>query len=92
MNESKEDKFDKYFELALMTCYFFIPFFGLKSVLKNYLREDSLSLIYLFLLLFIAGNIMVSLIFILNDKNLKTKSIWTGGLLAVMIILNYLVI
>jgi len=91
MNESKEDKFDKYFELALMTCYFFIPFFGLKSVLKNYLREDSLSLLYILLLLFISGNIMVCLIFILNDKSLKTKSIWTVGLLALLIILNYLV-
>jgi hypothetical protein len=91
MNESKEDKFEKYFELALMACYFFIPFFGLKSVLKNYLQKDSLSIIYILLLFFIGGNIMTCLIFILNDKSLKTKSIWTVGLLVIIITLNYLV-
>ena len=89
--ESKDDKFNKYFEVALMACYFFIPFFGLKSVLKNYLRDDSLSFIYLLLLFFIGGNIMTCLIFILNDKSVKTKSIWAAGLLVVVIILNYLV-
>jgi len=91
MSESKDDKFEKYFELALMTCNFFIPFFGFKSVLKNYLRVDSLSIVYILLLFFIGGNIMTCLIFILNDKSLKTKAIWTGGLLAFVIILNYLV-
>jgi hypothetical protein len=91
MNKSKDDKFEKYFELALMACYFFIPFFGLKSVLKTYLQEDSLSIMYILLLFFIGGNIMTCLIFILNDKSLKTKSIWTVGLLVIVLMLNYLV-
>ena len=91
MDESEHNKFEKYFELALMTCYFFIPFFGLKSVLKNYLDKDNLSIMYILLLVFIGGNIMTCLIFILNDKTLKTKSIWTAGLLLIVLILNYLV-
>jgi hypothetical protein len=91
MSESKDKKSNKYFELALMISYFFIPFFGLKSVLKTYLREDALPFAYFLLLLFIGGNIMTCLIFILNDKSLRTKSFWTAGLLMVVLVLNYVV-
>lgn len=90
MDESKDKKFDKYFEIALMACYFLIPFFGFKMALKNYLQEDDLSIFYLLLLLFIGGNIMSCMIFVLNEKNLKIKSMWTVILLVAMITLNVL--
>jgi hypothetical protein len=92
MDESEGKKFDnKYLEIALMLCYFLIPFYGLQRTLKNYLQEPDLSFGYILLLMFIGGNIMTCMIFILNDKSLKTKAIWTGGLLLSVLILNFIV-
>lgn len=92
MDGSEKNKYEnKYLEVALMLSYFLIPFFGLRMALKNYLQEGTLSFSYILLLLFVSGNIMTSLIFILNDKTLMTKSIWTVGLLLLMVGLNFVV-
>lgn len=92
MDGSENNKYEnKYLEVALMLCYFLIPFFGLRMALKNYLQEDNLSFSYILLLLFVSGNIMTSLIFILNDKTLKTKSMWTAGLFLIIVGLNFVV-
>ena len=92
MNEPDDNKYEnKYLEVVLMLCYFLIPFFGLHMALRDYLDVDDLSWMYLVLLLFIGGNIMVCLIFILNDKKLITKVYWTIGLLALIVIFNLVV-
>ena len=92
MQESKEKYENKYWEIALMISYFLIPFVGLQLPLRYYLQVDELGIGYLVLLLFIGGNIMKSMIFILNDKTLKTKSIWAAGLLLIIILINLLTI
>jgi hypothetical protein len=87
--DPKDKRYEnKYLELALMLCYFLIPFIGLQRPLKHYLEVDELPFGYLLLLLFVGGNIMTSFIFILNDKNLTTKSLWTVGLLVIVVIVN----
>ncbi len=90
MNESKDKKFDnKFLEIALMVCYFLIPFYGLQRALKNFLGEDDLSFWYIIVLVFISGNITTLMILILNEKTLKSKAIWTVGLLLGMLIINF---
>lgn len=92
MDGSENKKYEnKYLEVALMLCYFLIPFFGLRMALKNYLQEGNLSFSYILLLFFVSGNIMTSLIFILNDKTVRTKSMWTIGLLLIMVAVNVVV-
>jgi hypothetical protein len=89
MNQPEEKKFDnKYLEVALMVAYFLIPFFGLQQPLRHYLEVKELSAMYILLLLFVGGNIMTCMIFILNDRNLRTKALWTAGLLAVVVAVN----
>jgi len=90
--DPKDKRYEnKYWELALMACYFLIPFIGLQGPLKSFLDVDELRFRYLLLLLFVGGNIMTSFIFILNDKNLKTKSLWTVILVAVVVVINFIV-
>jgi hypothetical protein len=90
--DPKDKRYEnKYWELALMLCYFLIPFVGLQRPLRHYLEANELQFGYVLLLLFIGGNIMTSFIFILNDKNLKTKSLWTVGLLLIVVIVNVIV-
>lgn len=92
MEESKDKKYgNKYLEVALMISYFLIPFVGLQRPLRHYLEAEELRLGYIVLLLFIGGNIMTSMIFILNDKNFKTKLLWMTGLLLIIVGVNLLV-
>lgn len=90
--DPKDKRYEnKYWELTLMVCYFLIPFIGLQRPLKSFLDADELRIRYLLLLLFVGGNIMTSFIFILNDKNLKTKTLWTAALVAVIVLVNLIV-
>lgn len=92
MDESKDKKYgNKYLEVALMISYFLIPFVGLQGPLRHYLEVEELRLGYILLLLFIGGNIMTSMIFILNDKNFKVKLLWMTGLLTIVIAVNILI-
>jgi hypothetical protein len=92
MNESENQKFEnKYIEVALMLGYFIIPFYGLQQPLRNYLEIEKLSVMYILLLVFVAGNIMTCMIFILNDRTLKLKALWTAGLLLIVVGINFLV-
>jgi hypothetical protein len=91
MNESDDKKFEnKYLEVAIMLCYFLIPFVGLQWPLRHYLQVEELSAMYLLLLAFIGGNIMTCLIFIMNDKTVITKLLWTAGLLIIIVLMNLL--
>lgn len=91
MNETDDKKFEnKYLEVAIMLCYFLIPFVGLQKPLRHYLHVAELSIMYLLLLAFIGGNIMTSLIFIMNDKTIGTKLLWTAGLLVTIVAINFL--
>jgi hypothetical protein len=83
---------NKYLEVALILANFFIPFVGLLIALKNYLGGAGLSISYFLLLAFIGGNIMTWLIFILDGKKVMTKSLWTGGILLAVLIINFLVV
>jgi hypothetical protein len=74
-----------------MFCYFWIPFFGMQRALKTYTETDDLPIMSILLLLFISGNIVTWMILLLDGKTIKTKSLWTVGILFVMIILNFLV-
>ena len=91
MDESKDNKFRTYWDVTLMLCYFWIPFFGLKAALKKYTATDDLPFLSILLLLFISGNIVTWMILLFNDKTLLAKSLWTVGLLVTMIVLNFLV-
>jgi hypothetical protein len=92
MNESENQKFEnKYVEVALMLAYFTIPFYGLQQPLRDYLEIQELSVMYILLLVFVAGNIMTCMIFILNDRTLKVKALWTAGLLLIVVGINFLV-
>jgi hypothetical protein len=92
MDESKDKKYgNKYLEVALMISYFLIPFVGLQMPLRHYLEVEELRLGYILLLLFIGGNIMTSMIFILNDKNFKVKLLWMTGLFTIVIAVNIFV-
>lgn len=92
MNQPEEKKFEnKYLEVALMVAYFIIPFYGLQQPLREYLDVRELSAMYILLLLFVGGNIMTCMIFILNDRSVRTKVLWTIGLLAVVVAVNLMV-
>lgn len=92
MDEPTEKKFtSKYIEIALMASHFVIPFFGLQMAIKNYLRVDHISTSYFFLLLFIGGNIMTWLIFLLDGRSLKVKLVWTAVLIMMVAVINVLV-
>jgi hypothetical protein len=90
MDESKRNKFETYWDVTLMLCYFWIPFLGMRGALKKYTSTDDLPFMTILLLLFISGNILTWMILLLNDKTLLTKSLWTVVLLFTMIILNLL--
>ena len=92
MNQPEEKQFEnKYLEVALMVAYFLIPFYGLQQPLRHYLEVRELSAMYILLLIFVGGNIMTCMIFILNDRSLRTKALWTTGLLAVVVAVNLIV-
>lgn len=92
MNQPEDKKFEnKYLEIALIIAYFLIPFVGLHQPLRHYLEVKELSAMYILLLLFVGGNIMTCMIFILNDRNLRTKALWTTGLLAVVVAVNLII-
>lgn len=91
MDESKRNKFETYWDVTLMFCYFWIPFFGMKRALKAYTATDDLPFLAILLLLFVSGNILTWMIIWLNDKSLLAKSLWTAGLLVTMIVLNFFV-
>ena len=91
MDESKHNKFETYWDVTLMLCYFWIPFFGMQRALKKYTATDDLPFMSILLLLFISGNIVTWMILWLNDKTLLAKSLWTVVLLFTMIVLNFLV-
>ena len=42
MDESKHNKFETYWDVTLMLCYFWIPFFGMQRALKKYTETDDL--------------------------------------------------
>ena len=90
--EKKNDNRYKYLEVILILSNFLIPFVGLLVALRNYLGENSLSMSYFLVLAFVGGNIMTWLIFILDGKKLTTKSLWTVGILVVVLIINFLVL
>jgi hypothetical protein len=89
MNQPEEKKFEnKYVEVALMIAYFLIPFYGLQQPLRHYMDVKELSAMYILLLMFVGGNIMTCMIFILNDRSVITKALWAGGLLTIIVIVN----
>ncbi|WP_276370969.1 hypothetical protein [Chryseolinea sp. H1M3-3] len=92
MNESKDNKHDnKYLEVALILCNFIIPFVGLQYAFKKYLGGSDLSFSSTFLLVFIAGNIMTWMIFLLDGKALKIKLMWGALLIIAMVLVNFFV-
>jgi hypothetical protein len=92
MNQPEEKKFEnKYVEVALMIAYFLIPFYGLQQPLRHYLDVNELSAMYILLLMFVGGNIMTCMIFILNDRSVITKALWTSGLLMITVIVNVVI-
>ena len=92
MAESNENKYEnKYIEVILMISNFLIPFVGLQMALKDYLNDDDLSFWYILLLILIGGNVMTVMIFLLNDKTLIAKGIWTAILLIVIVGINFIV-
>jgi hypothetical protein len=92
MDQPEEKKFEnKYVEVALMVAYFLIPFLGLQQPLRQYLEVEKLSAMYILLLVFVGGNIMTCMIFILNDRNVGTKALWTTGLLVIIVAVNLII-
>lgn len=92
MDQPEDKKFEnKYVEVALMVAYFLIPFYGLQQPLRQYLEVNELSAMYILLLIFVGGNIMTCMIFILNDRTVGTKALWTTGLLVIIVLVNLIV-
>lgn len=92
MNQPEEKNFEnKFVEVALMVAYFLIPFYGLQQPLRHYLEVDKLPAMYILLLIFVGGNIMTCMIFILNDRSVRIKALWTAGLLMIIVVVNLLV-
>ncbi len=92
MNESKDKKHEnKYLEVALILGNFIVPFIGLQLALKKYLGTSDLSFSFTFLLVFIAGNVMTWMIFLLDGKALKIKLMWGAILIAAMVLINFFV-
>ena len=91
MDDQKHSKFETYWDVTLMLCYFWIPFIGMQRALRKYTETDDLPFMSILLLLFISGNIVTWMILFLNEKKLLTKSLWTVALLLTMIVLNLLV-
>jgi small-conductance mechanosensitive channel len=92
MAESNDNKYEnKYIEVVLMISNFLIPLVGLQMALKDYLQEESLSFWYILLLMLVGGNVMTAMIFLLNDKTLIAKGIWTAVLLIVIVGVNFIV-
>lgn len=90
MNESPDNKFEKYWDTTLMLCYFWIPFFGMYRALKTYTDADHLPIMSIVLILFISGNIVTWMILWLDEKSLFAKSMWTVALIVMMVVLNVL--
>jgi hypothetical protein len=92
MAESNDNKYEnKYVEVLLMVSNFLIPLFGLQMALKDYLNVDDLSFWYILLLILVGGNVMTAMIFLLNDKTVIAKGIWTAALLIVIVGINFIV-
>ena len=45
----------------------------------------------LLLLVFIGGNIMTCMIFMMNQRSIKTKLLWTAGLLVLIVVMNLII-
>jgi len=90
MEDSKNKKYgNKYIEIILMTSNFCIAFFGLQMALKNFLNTEDLRIRYMVLLLFISGNILTCMIFLLDTKSIWVKWVWTLLLIVAMVLINF---
>jgi hypothetical protein len=88
MANTNEEQKQNTIGIVILTFYFFIPFYGLRIVLENYLKVERLEVGYVGLLGLISG-----LIVALNLSVLKTVKVRIIGLviiLFVVIIINLL--
>jgi hypothetical protein len=63
----------------------------MQSALKTYTATDDLPIMSIILILFISGNIVTWMIFLMDKKSMLAKSLWTAGLILVMVVLNLIV-
>ena len=86
----KNDQKTNNWDIALLATYFFIPFYGLRIALENYLMEDDLGIEYTMLLGLVSAISVTIYLTILRTKSLKTKVIGLGTTLLLVIIVNIL--
>lgn len=79
----------KFLEVALMLCYFIIPFVGLSIAITQFRAGRSLPIIYWIVLFFFAGNMMSWMILLLDGKSIKVKSWCVFGLLVAVLVINF---
>ena len=86
----KSNQKTNYWDIALLAIYFFIPFYGLRIALENYLMEDDLGVDYTMLLGLVSAISVTVYLTVLRTKTLKTKIIGLGIILLLVIIVNIL--
>lgn len=90
MADRKQQKPDTW-DIALMATYFFVPFYGLRIALENYLFVDDLVMSYVMLLGLVSGIMLTIYVTVLRPKTMKTKFIGLGLILLLVTVINLLV-
>ena len=89
MTDNKDQKPDTW-DIVLMAAFCFIPFYGLRLAVENYLMEDDLGIEYIILLGLISAIALTIYLTILRTKTLKTKTIGLGTILLIVVVVNLL--
>ncbi len=90
MTDKKERKAETW-DIVLMATYFFIPFYGLRIAMENYLIVDDLEMSYVLLLGLVSGIIVTIYVTILKPKSINIKLIGLGIILVLVTVINLLV-
>ncbi len=90
MTEMKTQKSDT-IDIVLFATYFFIPFYGLRIALENYLMEDDLDIGYLLMIGLVSGITSTIYMTVLKSKKTKAKIFGLGILLIFVITVNLIV-
>ncbi len=74
--------------IVLMATYFFVPFYGLRIALENYLMEDDLGIAYVMLLGLVGAIIVTIYLTTLQNKPRKIKLVGLGIIILLVTAIN----
>ncbi|HYI77455.1 MAG TPA: hypothetical protein VEW65_07520 [Chryseolinea sp.] len=87
----KEKQNKEAWNIVLMATYFFVPFYGLRIVAENYLKERDLGVGYSMLFGLIGGMAVTIYLTTLQTRRVKTKLIGLGIILLIVFVVNFLI-